>query len=68
VILVRGGAILGHGAAAMEWMVTVEGADEYGQMQRAQLRIEKGFERLLILSKISWQNCSHITCFSRGPS
>jgi hypothetical protein len=32
--------------AAMEWTVTVEGADEYGEMQRAQLRIEKGFERL----------------------
>jgi hypothetical protein len=32
--------------AAMEWTVTVERADEYGEMQRAQLRIEKGFERL----------------------
>jgi hypothetical protein len=32
--------------AAMEWTVTVEGADEFGEMQRMQLRIEKGFERL----------------------
>jgi hypothetical protein len=28
--------------AAMEWTVTIEGQDEYGEVQRAQLRIEKG--------------------------
>jgi hypothetical protein len=27
--------------AAMEWTVTIEGPDEYGEIQRAQLRIEK---------------------------
>jgi hypothetical protein len=32
--------------AAMEWTVTIEGNNEYGEVQRAQLRIEKGFERL----------------------
>ena len=29
----------------MEWTVTIEGRDELGELQRAQLRIEKGFER-----------------------
>ena len=29
------------GKAAMEWMVTIEGRDELGGLQRAQLRIEK---------------------------
>ena len=32
--------------AAMEWTVTIEGPDEFGEMQRAQVQIEKGFERL----------------------
>jgi hypothetical protein len=32
--------------AAMEWTVTVEGPDEYGKIRQAQLRIEKGFEKL----------------------
>jgi len=32
--------------AAMEWTVTVEGPDEHGEIQRTQVRIEKGFERL----------------------
>jgi hypothetical protein len=32
--------------AAMEWTVTIEGRDEYGEIQRAQVRIEKGFEKL----------------------
>jgi hypothetical protein len=30
----------------MEWTVTIEGSDEFGKIQRAQVRIEKGFERL----------------------
>ena len=30
----------------MEWTVTIEGADEFGEIQRAQVQIEKGFERL----------------------
>jgi hypothetical protein len=30
----------------MEWTVMIEGRDERGEVQRAQLRIEKGFERL----------------------
>ena len=30
----------------MEWTVTIEGRDELGELQRAQLRIEKGFKRL----------------------
>ena len=30
----------------MEWTVTIEGPDEFGDVQRAQVRIEKGFERL----------------------
>ncbi len=30
----------------MEWTVTIEGRDELGEVRRAQLRIEKGFERL----------------------
>jgi hypothetical protein len=34
------------GAAAMEWTVTIEGRDDLGEVQRAQMRIEKGFERL----------------------
>jgi hypothetical protein len=34
------------GGAAMEWTVTIEGRDELGENQRAQLRIDKGFERL----------------------
>jgi hypothetical protein len=34
------------GGAAMEWTVTIEGRDELGELQRAQLRIEKGFKRL----------------------
>jgi hypothetical protein len=29
----------------MEWMVTIEGRDEFGEIQRAQLQIDKGFER-----------------------
>ena len=29
----------------MEWMVTIEGPDEFGEIQRAQLQIDKGFER-----------------------
>ncbi len=29
------------GGAAMDWMVTIEGRDELGGLQRAQLRIEK---------------------------
>jgi hypothetical protein len=32
--------------AAMEWTVTIEGRDEFGEVQRAQLQIEKGFDRL----------------------
>jgi hypothetical protein len=32
--------------AAMEWTMTIEGRDEYGEVQRAQLRIEKGFDKL----------------------
>jgi hypothetical protein len=32
--------------AAMEWTVTIEGRDEYGDVQRAQLQIEKGFGRV----------------------
>src|SRR5271166_1282050 len=32
--------------AAMEWTVTIEGPDEFGEIQRAQVQIEKGFERL----------------------
>jgi hypothetical protein len=32
--------------AAMEWTMTIEGRDEYGEVQRAQLRIEKGFGKL----------------------
>ena len=31
--------------AAMEWTVTIEGPDEYGEVQRAQVQIEKGFDR-----------------------
>lgn len=30
----------------MEWTVTIEGCDEFGVVHRAQLQIEKGFERL----------------------
>ena len=30
----------------MEWTVTIEGRDEFGDVQRAQMRIEKGFEGL----------------------
>ncbi|MGA9599320.1 MAG: hypothetical protein WBS22_03530 [Methylocystis sp.] len=30
----------------MEWTVMIEGRDERGEVQRAWLRIEKGFERL----------------------
>ena len=30
----------------MVWMITIEGRDEYGEVQRAQLRIEKGFDKL----------------------
>jgi hypothetical protein len=30
----------------MEWTMTIEGCDEYGEVQRAQLRIEKGFDKL----------------------
>ena len=32
--------------AAMEWTVTIEGPDEFGEIQRAQVQIEKGFGRL----------------------
>ncbi len=32
----------------MEWTVTIEGRDELGEIRRAQLRIEKGFERLKV--------------------
>jgi hypothetical protein len=32
--------------AAMEWTVTIEGPDEYGEVQRAQVQIEKGFDKL----------------------
>ena len=32
--------------AAMEWTMTIEGRDEYGEVPRAQLRIEKGFDKL----------------------
>lgn len=38
--------IAGFKEAAMEWTVTIEGPDEYGEIRRAQLQIEKGFERL----------------------
>jgi hypothetical protein len=34
------------GGAAIEWRVTIKGRDELGELQRAQLRIEKGFKRL----------------------
>lgn len=34
------------GGAAMEWTVTIEGRDELGEVQRAQLRIERDFEQL----------------------
>jgi len=30
----------------MEWTATIEGPDEFGEIQRAQVQIEKGFERL----------------------
>ena len=30
----------------MEWTVTIEEPDEFGEIQRAQVQIEKGFERL----------------------
>ena len=30
----------------MEWTMTIEGRDEYGEVQRAQLRIEKQFGKL----------------------
>jgi hypothetical protein len=33
--------------AAMEWTMTIEGRDEYGEVLRAQLRIEKGFHKLM---------------------
>jgi hypothetical protein len=32
--------------AVMEWTVTFEGRDEFAEVQRAQLQIEKGFNRL----------------------
>jgi hypothetical protein len=32
--------------AAMEWTVTIEGRDEFGDVQRAQMRIEKEFKGL----------------------
>ena len=32
--------------AAMEWTVTIEGQDEYGDVQRAQLQIKKDFDQL----------------------
>jgi hypothetical protein len=32
--------------AAMEWTVTIEGRDEYCEVQRAELGIEKGLDRL----------------------
>jgi hypothetical protein len=32
--------------AAMEWTVTIEGPEEFGEIQRAQLQIDKGFERI----------------------
>ena len=32
--------------AAMERTATIEGPDEFGDVQRAQVRIEKGFEGL----------------------
>ena len=32
--------------AAKEWMMMIEGRDEYGEIHRAQLRIEKGFDKL----------------------
>lgn len=32
--------------AVMEWTETIEGRDECGEVQRAQLPFEKGFERL----------------------
>ena len=32
--------------AAMEWTMTIEGCDEYGEVQRAQLRFEKQFDKL----------------------
>src|SRR5271166_1518525 len=31
---------------AMEWTMTIEGRDEYGDIQRAQVQIEKGFDKL----------------------
>ncbi len=30
----------------MEWTMTIEGRDEYGEVQGAQFRIEKGFDKL----------------------
>lgn len=30
----------------MEWTVIIEGRDELGEVRRAQLQIEKGFEQL----------------------
>ncbi len=30
----------------MEWTVTIEVPDEYGEIQRAQVQIEKGFDQL----------------------
>ena len=38
--------IAGFREPAMELTVTIEGRDEYGEIHRAQLRIEKGFARL----------------------
>ena len=37
--------------AAMEWTVTIEGPDEFGEIQRAQVQIEKGFERLAAVTE-----------------
>jgi len=31
----------------MEWTVTIEGRNDFGEVQRTQMRIEKDFERLI---------------------
>ena len=46
----------------MKWTVTIEGPDEFGEIQRAQVQIEKGFERLRLAKLVCRSTTARESC------
>jgi hypothetical protein len=48
--------------ATMEWTVTIEGRDEYGEIQRAQVQIEKGLKGLRLAKLVFRSTTARGSC------